>query len=64
MPIYIFQMTLRIDTGFIKLGFQTHNYRGVPTEGWKPVDEPNRVIITMHRTVGTPFLCDIRLSMG
>ena len=31
----------------------------------RPVcDRLNWVIVTMHRTVGTPFICDIRLSMG
>ena len=38
--------------------------RGVPTERWKPVDGPYCVIKTMHRTVGTPSLSDLRLSMG
>ena len=41
-----------------------HDIRGVPTERRKPVDEPNWVIVTIYRTVGTPSLCDLRLFDG
>ena len=57
MSDIFFFFFLNSGKGFIQL-------RGVPHERRKPVNEPNWVIVTIFRTVGTPSLCDLRLLMG